>query len=98
MNELWVFHLDKRQWAFLSGDSSLNSPGFYGVKGVPVEENMPKSRLRQSVVLNSYNQVLYIYGGTGYTNTTELGTFNVNVLWKQIIMAQERSATSGCMI
>lgn len=77
-NDLWEW--DGTNWTWISGSSSTNQFGVYGVKGVPSASNMPGSRnLSASWKDNSGN--FWLLGGFGYPAT---GTppLLMNDLWK----------------
>ena len=57
-------------WTWISGSNLTNQPGSYGVMGVPSNSNQPGARRFHSMVMDDYNQQIYIFGGFGLAATT----------------------------
>jgi N-acetylneuraminic acid mutarotase len=78
-NELWKYNINNNQWAWISGDSSINHLGIYGTLGVAAAGNKPGGRARAvSWVDNSGN--FWLWGGEGWDSNGALGY--LNDLWK----------------
>jgi hypothetical protein len=67
MNDLWIY--DGGNWTWMSGNSSLNQLGSYGIKGVGSPSNVPGARYG-SVEWRDKDGNLWIIGGTGYDEYT----------------------------
>lgn len=73
-NDVWVFNMTRRQWAWVQGSSSINQAGQYGSQGVPSGNNTPGSRAaaRECFLVPS-EQSLYIFGGSGFDDSGSFG-------------------------
>ena len=58
-------------WTWVSGSNIVNQPGIYGVKGIPNSNNQPGAREGALGLYDSLRQVLWLFGGYGYDNTSE---------------------------
>lgn len=77
LNDLWRW--DGTNWTWVAGDSSSAQGGVYGTKGTPNANNTPGARYGAvSWIDNSGN--LWMFGGYGYTTTSDLGY--LNDLWR----------------
>lgn len=56
-------------WAWLSGNNTINQKGIYGTQGVTAAENMPGARHMHSMVIDSKSRAVYLLGGSGYDGT-----------------------------
>ena len=78
LNDLWKFDLNNKAWTWMSGDSTPNSAGNYGIKGTGALENNPGSRIYTSFWKDN-SGCFFLFGGTGYSKS---GTGYLNDLWK----------------
>ncbi len=76
LSELWVF--DGTNWAWISGESAVNSSGVYGVRGVAAPANMPGAR-SGSVAWGCGPGRYWIFGGFGADG--EGNVSHLNDLW-----------------
>jgi len=58
----------------MAGATVANYAGYYGEKGYPGAFYSPGSRSNAIGWFDSANQEFYLYGGSGYTDTTSFGT------------------------
>jgi len=77
LNDLWKF--DGTNWTWVSGSSSMNQAGAYGVKGTAAPANAPGAR-ESAVSWIDGNGNLWLFGGYGYDAAASLGL--LNDLWK----------------
>lgn len=64
LNDLWTFDLKDRQWTWMSGESAINSLGFYG-NASESYQHMPRSRAGASMSFDEENRLLFVFGGNG---------------------------------
>jgi N-acetylneuraminic acid mutarotase len=67
------------QWAWISGDSTVNQFGIYGIKGISIPANKPGGRWSPTTWSGS-NGIFWLFGGEGYAASGVLG--DLNDLWK----------------
>jgi len=87
-NQLWKYDISLNMWTWISGDSTSNSLGNYGVQGVPSVLNSPRSRWECTSAW-SENSNLWLFGGY-YGNSGTL-----NDLWKYNILSNEWTWMKG---
>jgi len=87
LNELWKFNPTLNQWAWMHGDSLVNSPGLYGTKGVSSASNRPKSRESGARWKDRSNH-LWLFGGKNNNSV-------FNDLWKYDIALGQWTWMSG---
>jgi N-acetylneuraminic acid mutarotase len=85
VNDLWMFNVSTKQWAWMSGSSTypINpiafpsgcQAGVYGTRGQFAAGNVPGSR-RSSVGWMDQSGNLWLFGGEGCDSTGELGPLN----------------------
>jgi hypothetical protein len=69
LDDLWKF--DGTRWTWVSGDTTANHCGVYGIKGTPAPGNKPGSR-RYSVSWTDRAGNLWLFGGWGMDGNTYL--------------------------
>ena len=84
LNDLWEFNPSTREWAWMSGSSTvpgdyLGQPGVYGALGVPATGNVPGGRSWASSWTDSSGN-LWLFGGIGYDSKSAYGY--LNDLWE----------------
>jgi N-acetylneuraminic acid mutarotase len=77
LNDLWKYSAG--EWTWVSGSSSPNQVGVYGVEGQAGPGNIPGARLGGVSWVDKSGD-LWIFGGVGYPATN--GTQYLNDLWK----------------
>ena len=92
LNDLWQFNPTTNQWTWVSGESSINNYGVYGVKGVAANGNEPGSRYGGVSWVDSNNN-LWLFGGYGYARDGAPGT--LNDLWQYNIGNNQWTWVSG---
>ena len=92
LNDLWQFNPTTNQWTWVSGESSVNSYGVYGVKGVAANDNEPGSRYGGVSWVDNNNN-LWLFGGFGYARDGSPGT--LNDLWEYSIGNNQWTWISG---
>lgn len=66
------------QWTWL-GQNTIGPPGgYYGTKGVPDLLNFPGTRIGVGLVVNPNTDIVYMFGGNGYTVNYYGGTLSMN--------------------
>lgn len=78
LNDLWKYDPNLNQWAWVNGDTIVNTNGIYGVQGVAASNNRPGSRIG-SVSWVDASGNLWLFGGEGNSETT---TGLLNDLWR----------------
>ncbi len=78
LNDLWKYDPSTNKWTWISGDSSVNKPGIYGVQGKADAANKPGARY-VSVSWKDASGNLWLFGGYGYDTNNE---GYLNDLWK----------------
>jgi N-acetylneuraminic acid mutarotase len=77
LNDLWRF--DGTNWTWISGSTSVNQLGIYGVQGSAGSLNVPGSR-NQGVAWIDGSNTLWLFGGFGYDQAGNI--VHMNDLWK----------------
>jgi len=72
LNDLWVFNPQELTWNWISGDSSYNQAGSYGILGVPSISNIPPAR-HGAVAWWGNDNKFYMFAGTAYNNSPNFG-------------------------
>lgn len=92
-NDLWKFNPASNEWTWVSGESTTNASGIYGIQGQSSPNNQPGARL-DSVSWNDGNGNLWVFGGNGKDGT---GSPNgdLNDLWKYNIATHLWTWMSG---
>lgn len=75
LNDMWMFNITTKLWTWLTGNNSINAVGTYGNPGVTAFGNNPGGRNRFSMTLDSENQIIFVFGGSGYGASTTSGNF-----------------------
>jgi len=75
LNDLWSFNPKTLSWTWISGSSTTNQPGAYGIFGQASHLNTPGARSEQTCWLDANNN-LYLFGGYG------VGTVLFDDVWK----------------
>ena len=78
LNDLWKFDPAAGQWTWLSGSSTANQHGTYGVQGTPDPANVPGSRWRAASWIDA-SGALWLFGGFGLDSS---GSGLLNDLWQ----------------
>lgn len=63
------------RWERIGGSTAFDVPMIRGEKGVSAAENYPGSRCGHSIFVHPTSGLMYLFGGYGYTNTSD-GEFN----------------------
>ena len=72
LNDLWKF--DGYNWTWISGDNTINSPGIYGIQGIPSSSNIPGARYYSTGWIDSSNN-LWLFGGEGFDSYGNYGKY-----------------------
>ena len=65
LNDLWRFNPATLEWTWVSGSSTLDQVGIYGIKGVASLSNIPGGR-GEGVSWKNAQGELWLFGGAGY--------------------------------
>lgn len=74
-NDLWNFNIQTNQWTWISGDSTINSMGNYGIKGLPSLSNLPSARYG-CCMWADHAGILWVWGGM------DRNSHQLNDMWK----------------
>ena len=74
-NALWKFNLLTNEWTWMHGSQTPNSPGNFGIKGIPSPLNDPSSRNFGSFTWVDLQGNLWFFGGSSISG-------KMNDLWK----------------
>ncbi|MGZ3883615.1 MAG: Kelch repeat-containing protein [Bacteroidia bacterium] len=90
-NDLWKYSTGTNEWCWMSGDSTDNNYGSYGIKGAASAANQPGAR-NQSTGWTDARGDLWLFGGFGYA-AHSYGY--LNDLWKYEISSHQWIWVSG---
>jgi hypothetical protein len=79
LNDLWKYHTDANQWAWVKGASSPNHPGSYGTLGIATSTNTPGARTL-AVSWTDPADAPWLFGGSGRDSMGGFGY--LNDLWR----------------
>lgn len=97
-NDLWRYNPSNNQWAWMGGDSVLNTPGVYGTQGVPSPQNKPGGRNGAAYWTDKDGNFWlfggnYNYGGLDFGGLNDLWKYDpVTNLWTWVKGSNERNA------
>lgn len=63
LNDIWEYDEQNNTWSWISGGSSVDQPGFYGVLNVATSQNVPGARFGQSAAVNHKRNTIWVFGG-----------------------------------
>lgn len=89
LNDLWKYTSSTGQWTWISGDSTVNSFGVYGIKGIAASANKPGARAG-AISWTDASGNLWLFGGDG-----SIGPGSLNDLWKFAPLTREWTWMSG---
>jgi hypothetical protein len=93
--DLWKFNPSINQWTWVSGDSSANQPGVYGVQGISSATNKPGAR-SLSASWSDPNGNFWLYGGNLSAGFNDLWKYDVTTSqWTWMKGNNTESQTSG---
>jgi hypothetical protein len=78
MNDLWRYDVIIHDWAWISGNETVNVHGNYGTQGIINSSNYIGARQRTSIHCDS-NGYIWIFGGNGLDSIGDTG--HLNDLW-----------------
>lgn len=79
LNDLWKYAPATGQWTWIAGSTVVNTPGVYGVLGMPDAVSSPGAREAGVTWIDSSGN-LWLFGGLGYDSTGSAGS--LSDLWK----------------
>lgn len=79
LNDLWKYNPASNEWTWVSGDSTVDQSGIYGLQGLPSTTNKPGARYISSSWMDEISGNLLLYGGYGF-DAANSGL--LNDLWK----------------
>ncbi|MGA2234618.1 MAG: hypothetical protein ABSG23_04040 [Terriglobales bacterium] len=77
LNDLWKYSAG--QWTWMSGSSTIDQPGMYGIEGTASVNNVPGAR-EQAFGWTDASGNFWLFGGNGYDSNGNYGF--LNDLWK----------------
>jgi hypothetical protein len=81
-NTLWKFNPTTSQWTWVSGATSTNASGVYGLEGVATASNVPGARTSAACWVDVLGN-LWLFGGFGFDSSATASNFmQLNDLWK----------------
>ncbi len=92
---LWTFDPLSSMWTWMSGSSSPNQNGIYGVKGTPASTNLPGARFCAASWIDSSGN-FWMYGGYGRASTNAVG--GLSDLWNYNLLTNEWTWVNGSNI
>jgi N-acetylneuraminic acid mutarotase len=92
LNDLWQFNPTNNLWTWMSGSSTVNSPGVYGTLGVASASNVPGARAN-AVSWTDSSGNLWLFGGCENDSSGDCVPFND--LWEFIVTTKEWAWVSG---
>lgn len=78
LNDLWRFDPSSKQWTWIAGQKISNSPGQYGILGLPIFQ-YPGAR-ENAVSWTDSDGNFWMFGGSGFAANSAIGF--LNDLWK----------------
>ena len=78
LNDLWKYNSQNQQWTWMGGEKITNTPGLYGILGLPLFQ-YPGAR-ENAVSWTDKQGNLWMFGGSGFAANTEVGF--LNDLWR----------------
>jgi gliding motility-associated-like protein len=91
LNDLWRYNPSNNQWTWMGGDKGINTPGRYGILGIPLFQS---PGARENAVSWTDNQGnFWMFGGSGLAVNDETGY--LNDLWKYTPATNEWAWVSG---
>jgi N-acetylneuraminic acid mutarotase len=75
-DDLWKYSPTSHLWTWMSGSTSGNAPGVYGVEGTPAPGNRPGARAQAVSWVDAAGN-LWLFGGVSFS-----GSGNLNDLWQ----------------
>jgi N-acetylneuraminic acid mutarotase len=91
-DDLWEYSPSSGEWTWVGGSSSANVDGVYGTQGTASASNLPGSRQRAALWIDSAGN-LWLFGGVGYAANG--GVSYLNDLWKYSPSSGEWTWVSG---
>lgn len=91
-NDLWKYNPTNNEWTWMSGESTANQPGIYGIQGQTKPTNHPGARVDVVSWVDS-NGNLWLFGGDGIDGEGVRGV--LNDLWKYDISTNHWTWMSG---
>lgn len=80
LNDMWKYNIASNEWTLVWSDTTYNTNGDFGQKGVPSYCNRPLGRLGSVSWYNPASNSMYLFGGYQY-NIPGSGTY-ISAMWK----------------
>ena len=61
-----MFNVISGWWTWLSGTNTVDQKGIYGTQGIADVQNRPSARNYHSMVMYPSEQLMFVFGGSGY--------------------------------
>jgi len=85
LNDLWRYDMASNIWTWMSGDTTVNSTGSFGTKGIPSPSNKPPGVCENACTWLDANNNLWVYGGyyagLGYSDVWKYNITNNEWTW-----------------
>ena len=78
LNDLWRYNIATNQWTWMRGDSLINQPGIFGIKGIENSTNIPHSRCSYTHWKDNADNFCLFGGSYWYNDYNDLWRFNPN--------------------
>ena len=92
-NDLWKYNISSGAWTWMHGNTSFDSPGIYGTKGVSSPANTPGARDETTCSWVDSAGNFWLFGGRGYDVNGDYGL--LNDLWRYDPGANEWTWMNG---
>ena len=80
LNDLWEYNLSSGLWRWMSGSSTVNEHGVYGMQGIYAPGSVPGGRAPAAASWTDASGNLWLFGGNGYDSLSNRG--QLNDLWE----------------
>jgi N-acetylneuraminic acid mutarotase len=91
LNDLWKYNPSINQWAWISGDNTVDQAGIYGTQGISGASNKPGGRM-QGISWKDVGGNFWLFGGEAWTSS---GYEDFNDLWKYDLITNQWTWVKG---
>lgn len=94
LNDLWKYNINTNEWTWMNGSMLGNQNGTYGTMGTGAPANTPGGRSDAHTWRDASGN-LWLFGGSGYDETTTSGAGLLNDLWRYKAATNEWTWVKG---